>query len=240
VAYGINLLVWGDYASFNRPEMKVERVTYDVITPSAARGILEAIYWKPEMSWVIDRLHVLRPLRFTHIRRNEVDCKLPTRNALSVMKEGEGKLGIAVEDHRQQRAAMVLKEVCYGIEAHVEVIKPEMKDGKPLEAPEAKHLRQFKDRALTGAYFHHPYLGTREFPASFRLVDFFPACHASLMGENDLGYMLHDIAFVPDPKGKVVESSQGRRVRAEPRFFPVVMRDGIIDVPYFELRRDAQ
>jgi CRISPR-associated protein Cas5d len=240
VAYGINLLVWGDYASFNRPEMKVERVTYDVITPSAARGILEAIYWKPEMRWVIDRLYVLNPLRFTHIRRNEVNCKLSARNALSVMKEGEGELGIAVEGHRQQRAAMVLKDVCYGIEAHVEVIQSENRDGRPLEAPEAKHLRQFKDRALKGACFHRPYLGTREFPASFRLVDGFTASHPSLIGTNDLGFMLHDIAFIPDVQGKVVEANQGRRLRAEPRFFPAIMRNGIIDVPYFEAGREPQ
>jgi CRISPR-associated protein Cas5d len=240
VAYGIKLLVWGDYASFNRPEMKVERVTYDVITPSAARGILEAIYWKPEMRWVIDRLHVLNPMRFTHIRRNEVDCKLSARNILLAMKEGKGELGIDVEDHRQQRAAMVLKDVRYGIEAHVEVIKPEMKDGKPLEVPEAKHLRQFKERASMGACFHRPYLGTREFSASFQLVDAFSACHASLLGENDLGYMLHDIAFIPDLKGKVIEANQGQRLRTEPRFFPVIMRNGIIDVPYFESGRGTQ
>src|SRR5208283_382910 len=111
MAYGIKLLIYGDYASFNRPEMKVERVSYDVITPSAARGILEAIYWKPEMLWVVDKLHVLNPIRFTHIRRNEVDCKISTKNITSAMKTGEGELGISVEDHRQQRAAMILKDV---------------------------------------------------------------------------------------------------------------------------------
>jgi len=231
MAFGIKLLVWGDYASFNRPEMKVERVSYDVITPSAARGILEAIYWKPEMRWVVDKLLVLNPIRFTHVRRNEVDCKISTRNMASAMKSGEGQLGIAVEDHRQQRAAMILKDVCYGIEAHVEVLSPELKDGKPIEAPEAKHLRQFKERVSNGGYFHHPYLGTREFPASFKLVEVFPACHESLRGEHNLGYMLHDIVFVIDPKGKIIESNKGTRLTAEPRFFPAVMSDGVIKVP---------
>jgi CRISPR-associated protein Cas5d len=182
MSYGVRLLVWGDYASFNRPEMKVERVSYDVITPSAARGILEAIYWKPEMRWVVDKLYVINPIRFTHIRRNEVDCKISARNVSSAMKTGEGDLSIAVEDHRQQRAAMILKEVCYGIEAHVKVLKSELKDGKSIENPEAKHLRQFKDRAQKGACFHHPYLGTREFPDSFKLVEQLPACHESLRG----------------------------------------------------------
>jgi len=228
--YGIKLLIWGDYASFNRPEMKVERVSYDVITPSAARGILEAIYWKPEMRWVVDKLRVLNPIRLTHIRRNEVDCKISAKNITSAMKTGKGNLAIAVEDHRQQRAAMILKDVRYGIEAHVEVLKPEPKDGKPIENPEAKHLRQFKDRTQKGGYFHHPYLGTREFPGNFKLVEEFPACHESLRGERDLGYMLHDILFVRDPKGKVIESNQGYRLKAEPRFFPAVMRDGAIDV----------
>jgi len=234
MAYGIKLLIYGDYASFNRPEMKVERVSYDVITPSAARGILEAIYWKPEMLWVVDKLHVLNPIRFTHIRRNEVDCKISTKNITSAMKTGEGELGISVEDHRQQRAAMILKDVCYGIEAHVEVLRPELQDGKPIEDPEAKHLRQFKDRAKKGGCFHHPYLGTREFPANFELVEGFPACHESLRGERYLGYMLQDMVFVRDPKGKIIESNHGYRINAEPHFFRATMRDGVIVVPSLE------
>lgn len=234
MAYGVKLLVWGDYASFNRPEMKVERVSYDVITPSAARGVLEAIYWKPEMRWVVDKLRVINPLRFTHLRRNEIDCKISARNIASVMNSGEGELGIAVGEHRQQRAAIILKDVRYGIEAHVVTLKPEVKQSKPLDCPEAKHLRQFKDRAQKGGCFHRPYLGTREFPASFELVDEFPGCHESLRGERDLGYMLHDLVFIDDPQGKVIESNQGRRLNAQPRFFRAVMRDGVIEVPSLE------
>lgn len=231
MAYGVKLMIWGDYASFNRPEMKVERVSYDAITPSAARGILEAIYWKPEMRWVVDKLHVLNPIRFTHVRRNEVACKISTKAINSAMKSGEGALGIAVEQHRQQRAALILKDVKYGIEAHVEVRRPELKEGNPLDAPEAKHLRQFKDRSRKGGCFHHPYLGTREFPASFELVDEFPSCHESLKGEHDLGYMLHDMVFADDLKGKVIESNRGRRLTAQPRFFRAFMHDGVIRVP---------
>ncbi len=235
MAYGVKLKVWGEYACFTRAEMKVERVSYDVITPSAARGILEAIYWKPEMRWVVDRLRVLNPIRWTHIRRNEVDCKIPARNVTAAMNGEETALGIAVEQHRQQRAAMILRDVCYGIEAHIEVLEHNGPEGKP----EAKHLDQFRRRAQKGEYFHHPYLGCREFPASFELVEEFPPCDETLKGERDLGFMLHDIVFVPDAKGEIVESNKGRRLTAQPRFRRFVMRDGIIEVPPLEARGGA-
>jgi len=236
MSYGIKLKVWGEYASFNRPEMKVERVSYDVMTPSAARGILEAIYWKPEIRWVIDEIHVLKPIRFTHVRRNEIDCKIPVKGSTGVsvaMTSGEGNLGVVVEDHRQQRAAMILKDVCYGIAAHIEVLVEE--EGNPKT--EAKHLDIFNRRAKNGQYFHHPYLGNREFPASFELVDEFPKCPAELMMEKDLGFMLHDIAFKPDEKGNIIESHKGKRVTAEPRFFRALMKKGIVHVPPFETAR---
>lgn len=240
MAYGIKLMVWGDYASFNRPEMKVERVSYDVITPSAARGILEAIYWKPQMRWVVDRIHVLAPIRFTHVRRNEISSKIPVvgRTGVSAaMKGGEHRLGIAVEDQRQQRAAMILRDVRYGIEAHVEVLEPTVVDGAEIAAPEAKHLEMFKRRASRGQYFHHPYLGCREFPAFFELVEEFPSCPEELKEPDtrELGYMLHDIDYEQAPrtqkKGVIVESSRGRRLIATPRFFRATMRQGVIDVP---------
>jgi len=237
MAYGVRLEVWGDYASFNRPEMKVERVSYEVMTPSAARGILEAIYWKPEMRWVVDRIRVLAPIRFTHVRRNEIDAKIPVKGKTGVqgaMQRGRGRLGISVETHRQQRAAMILRDVRYGIEAHVEVLKTTDHDGKPLSHPEAKHLDTFKRRASKGQYFHHPYLGCREFPAFFRLLgedEAFPPPPDELRGERDLGYMLWDLEFSPDPKGPVAESNQGRRLSANPRFFHARMVDGVIKVP---------
>ena len=241
MAYGIKLLIWGDYASFNRPEMKVERVSYDVMTPSAARGILEAIYWKPQMRWVVDRIHVLSPIQFTPIRRNEISAKIPVKGKTGVgsaMKAGKAPTGISVEDHRQQRAAMVLRDVRYGIEAHVEVLDPTDSAGRPLEKPEAKHLDTFRRRAACGQYFHHPYLGCREFPAEFRLVDAFPPPPEELTGERDLGYMLQDIEFSPDPKGKIIESNQGRRLTAQPRFFRAVMENGVVEIPPIERGRD--
>jgi CRISPR-associated protein Cas5d len=240
MGYGVKLKVWGDYASFNRPEMKVERVSYDVITPSAARGVLEAIYWKPAMRWVIDRIHVLKPIRFTQVRRNEINAKIPLKGksgAMSAMRAGRGQLGIAVEDHRQQRAAMILRDVCYGIEAHIEVLNPASTDGTPMNNPEVKHLEMFKRRASRGQYFHHPYLGNREFPADFELVEELPACLEDFQGEKALGYMLHDIDFIPDPKGKIIESNQGHRLTAQPRFFNATMRDGVITVPPLETAR---
>ncbi len=234
MAYGVRLEVWGDYASFNRPEMKVERVSYEVMTPSAARGILEAIYWKPEMRWVIDRIRVLAPIRFTHVRRNEIAEKIPAGTVRTAMRSGRGNLGISVEEKRQQRAAMILRDVRYGIEAHVEVLKTTDPDGKPLSHPEAKHLDTFKRRASKGQYFHHPYLGCREFPAFFRLLgdeEAFPPPPDELRGERDLGYMLWGIEFRPDPKGRVIESNRGRRLTAIPRFFRARMVDGVIEVP---------
>lgn len=229
MAFGIKIEVWGDYAAFNRPEMKVERVSYDVMTPSAARGIIEAIYWKPEMRWVVDAIHVLRPIRFTQIRRNEISEKIPVEGASGArkaMKHGKGSLGLNVADFRQQRAAMILRDVRYGIEAHIELLSPD--DGP---SPEAKHLEMFKRRATRGQYFHHPYLGVREFPAEFRPVEAFEDPPHELLGERELGYMLNDIEFAPSKKGKVIEANQGRRVTATPRFFLAVMRDGVIRVP---------
>src|SRR5579871_5148470 len=138
MSFGIRLHCWGDFALFTRPEMKVERVSYDVITPSAARGIVEAVYWKPEVRWVIDRLRVLKPIRFTSQRRNEVGAKIPEAAARKVMKAGVGALGMYVEVERQQRAALLLRDVGYVIEAHIDVIGGEDNI--------AKHLDQFNRR----------------------------------------------------------------------------------------------
>lgn len=226
MAFGIKLKVWGDFASFNRPEMKVERVSYDVMTPSAARGILEAIYWKPQMGWAVDRIHVLAPIRFTHVRRNEISAKIPARTVATAADRRVGALGVDVADQRQQRAAMILRDVCYGIEAHVEVREP-----GDANHPEAKHLEMFKRRASRGQCFHHPYFGCREFPVDFEVVERFPDCPTSLRGERDLGFMLQDMVFSLDSKGNIIESSKGMRVSAEPRFFRPIMKNGVIEVP---------
>lgn len=172
--YGILLHVSGEFACFTRPEMKVERVSYDVMTPSAARGIVEAIYWKPQIRWIIDRIHVLNPIRFTNIRRNEVGCKatLPSKAALN--GQPVENLGILIEDERQQRASAVLRDVSYVIAAHFEILDGRIvKDGPRLSENEVagKHREMFCRRAANGQCFHQPCLGCREFPARFRLLE---------------------------------------------------------------------
>ncbi len=231
MAYGVKLRVWGDLALFTRPEMKVERVSYDVITPSAARGILEAIYWKPQMRWIIDRIHVLAPIRSTSVRRNEIKSRVPARSVEQARQSGTGSLALDITADRQQRASLLLRDVQYGIEAHVNVLDPREQNGTRLGRPEAKHLDSFRRRASRGQYFHHPYLGCREFPAHFELVDQFPAPPPEVSGERDFGYMLHDIEFVPDPHGRVVEAHRGNRLTAEPRFFRALSVNGVIEVP---------
>jgi CRISPR-associated protein Cas5d len=212
MAYGIKLHCWGDFALFTRPEMKVERVSYDVMTPSAARGIVEAIYWKPQIRWVIDRLRVLRPIRFTSQRRNEVAAKISEASARKAMKSGSGNLGLYVEEERQQRAAMLLRNVAYVIEAHFEILAG--------EENEAKHLDQFNRRARTGQCFTRPYFGTRECVADFELLENGAEPKDTLpfdQRNRDLGWMLHDI-----------DRSNGRQ---QPRFFHATIEDGLIHVP---------
>lgn len=233
MAFGVKLEVWGEYAAFNRPEMKVERVSYEVLTPSAARGILEAIYWKPEIRWVVDRVHVLSPIRFTTVRRNEIARKIAIKGKTGVaaaLKNGNGTLRHFVDEDRQQRAARILRDVRYGIEAHFQLREAGWKTDGGADKPEAKHLDSFRRRAVRGQCFHRPYLGCREFPAEFAWVERFPACPEELRGERYLGWMLQDVLFVEDPEGPIIESNAGRRVRAEPHFFEAILRDGLLDV----------
>ncbi|GAB3324838.1 CRISPR-associated protein Cas5 [Haliea atlantica] len=215
MSFGIRLHVWGDRACFTRPEMKVERVSYDVITPSAARGILEAIYWKPAIRWVVDRIHVLKPVRFESIRRNEVGGKLSPGKVKKAMKAGSTVgLETHVDEDRQQRAAMVLRDVAYVIEAHFELTG---KGGADDSA--GKHLDIFNRRARKGQHFHAPCLGVREFPAYFRLIETgqsLPDAHPERDTDRDLGWMLHDIDFAND---------------MTPRFFRAQLKAGVIEVP---------
>jgi CRISPR-associated protein Cas5d len=216
----VKLHVWADFACFTRPEMKVERVSYDMITPSAARGVVEAVYWKPEIRWQITRIHVLNPIRFTSIRRNEVANKIPATSVARAMKAGRGQLALYVEEDRQQRAATILRDVSYVIEARFEIVS-----GEPNVA---KHLDQFNRRAREGRCFQRPYLGCREFPADFALIEKgepVPKAHKELHGEKDLGYILHDIDFADD---------------MTPQFFRAILRDGVLDVPPFEGKRGRQ
>jgi len=214
MAYGVRLHVWGEYACFTRPEMKVERVSYDAMTPSAARGILEAIHWKPAICWVIDRIHVLKPIRFENLRRNELGSKIPANNVRKAMRgETTEGLRILIEEDRQQRAATVLRDVGYVIEAHFFLTA-----AARVDDTEAKHLAIFKRRAANGQCFQRPYLGTREFAADFELVEAAmpKSCLPCELRNRDLGWMLHDIDY-----------AQGMA----PRFFRAEMRDGAIEVP---------
>ncbi len=214
MAFGVRLHCWGEWACFTRPEMKVERVSYEVMTPSAARGILEAIYWKPEIRWIVDRITVLNPIRFSSIRRNEVNEKIKAGAARKIMNTGKGDLSLQITDARQQRAALLLRDVGYVIDAHFEI------QSGPENA--AKHLEQFNRRARRGACFTRPYLGCREFAAYFALLEDeknLPSVDASLKGLRDLGWMLHDIDF---GKGK------------EARFFRAQMSNGVITIPPFK------
>jgi len=186
---GIRLKVSGDFACFSRPEMKVERVSYDVMTPTAARGILEAIHWKPAIRWNVDAIHVLKPIKFQSIRRNEVGAKLPVDAARRAMKSGEiGDLHLIVEEERQQRAATVLVDVAYVIEAHFDMTNRAGPDDNP-----GKHLDTFNRRARKGQCFHQPCLGTREFAARFALVEPEEPLPPGIDDDRDLGFMLYDI-----------------------------------------------
>ena len=213
MAYGVKLHVWGDYACFTRPEMKVERVSYDVMTPSAARGILEAIHWKPAIRWVVDRIRVLKPIQFDSIRRNELGGRIPAKKVAEAMGRGDtAGLSTAIEGDRQQRAATVLRDVGYVIEAHF-VLTP---TAEPDDTP-AKHAAMFNRRAARGQCFHRPYLGTREFPAHFAPApDGLLSALPSGQRTRDLGWMLHDIDYANG---------------SSPRFFRAALRDGVVHVP---------
>lgn len=218
MAYGIRLHVWGERALFTRPEMKVERVSYDVITPSAARGILEAIHWKPAIRWSVDSIVVLNPIRFESLRRNEVGGKLSAASVSKAIKAGriDELSAYCVNDDRQQRAATLLRDVGYVICAHFKLTANAGSDDN-----EGKHLDIFNRRARRGQCFHTPCLGTREFPASFRLIEAgesTPLPDSSLEGERDLGWMLHDIDFADG---------------MTPRFFRARMKSGLIEIPPF-------
>ena len=212
--YGVKLHVWGEYACFTRPEMKVERVSYDVMTPSAARGVLEAIHWKPAIRWVVDRIHVLKPIRFENLRRNELGHKIPVGNVRKAMRSGATDgLRTVIEDDRQQRATTLLRDVAYLIDAHFVLTGDAQADDT-----EAKHLSMFNRRAAKGQCFHRPYLGTREFAADFALVtEETPTSSLPDDQRNrDLGWMLHDIDYANG---------------MAPCFFRAKLCKGVIEVP---------
>ena len=205
------LEVTGDFACFTRPEMKVERVSYDVITPSAARAVFEAILWKPAIRWRVRRIEVIKPIRWINLRRNEVGCRISTRNVQQAMKNSSS-LAINVEDERQQRAGLFLRDVQYRLYAALEILSD--------EAP-GKYQGMFERRATKGQCFNQPYLGCRELAADFRLVDSDaepPEISDELHREKDLGWMLYDLDY-SDPANPM------------PRFFHARMECGVVEIP---------
>jgi len=230
MAYGVKLRVWGDYACFTRPEMKVERVSYDVITPSAARAIFEAIFWKPAVRWHAKRIEVLSPVRWTSIRRNEVGCVMSPRAN-----------GIYIEEHRQQRAGLFLRDVHYRLHAELEFIPSRLRGVVSNPVPgwledewERGELRKdenpgkynaiFERRAKKGQCFHRPYLGCREFACDFTLVEDISDAAARvppIPDSRDLGFMVYDIDHLA-PSGP------------QPAFFRARMDAGVINVPPWE------
>ena len=217
---GVQVSVWGDYALFSRPELKVERCSYDIITPSAARGILEAIYWHPGMRWIIDRIYVKNPIQFTSVRRNEVKSKILASNVLQAYNGADKELYISTKEDIVQRASLLLTNVSYVIEAHFEMT------GK---ANASDNPGKFKDivmrRLRRGECWHTPYFGCREFPANFALCEENEIRTAyDVIAEKDMGYMLFDMDYT-DPEN------------IQPMFFRAVMRHGVIDLRDCEVVR---
>lgn len=210
MAFGFSVELTGDYALFARPELKVERVTFDVITPSAARGILEAVCWKPSIRYVIDKIHVMKPIRYTNIRRNEVSVKASASLARSAMGS-DAPIYISTKDSIQQRASMLLRDVHYIVEAHFEMTD---KAGE-RDTPE-KFYNMILRRLRNGQNFHQPCFGCREFPAKVSLYEG-GEIKTPFEGERDLGLMLYDMDY-----------SNPRDIR--PTFFRAVMHDGTIDL----------
>ena len=207
------LEVSGDFACFTRPEMKVERVSYDVMTPSSARAVFESILWKPAIRWHIDKIEVLKPIRWVSVRRNEVGAVISVRNAQEAMNKGTGSLGLNIEDERQQRAGLFLRDVAYRIHAHFELQPDAGENNTP-----AKFLDMFERRAEKGQCVNQPYLGCREFACDFRLIDPMLEQSNPVKETRDLGWMLYDMDYsnAADP---------------QPRFFRATLENGILNIP---------
>ena len=218
------LEVAGDLACFSRPEMKVERVSYDVITPSAARGIFQAVFWKPAIRWIVRKIEVMNEIRWISVRRNELGTVM------------SNKTGIFIEDNRQQRAGLLLRDVCYRLHAELEFIHPdrrpkvsnpvsetlvsgeEKNDLRKDENP-GKYYGIFERRMKKGQCFNQPYLGCREFScSSLRLIDSLDEEPAPIGESKELGFMLYDLDYSDERAPK-------------PAFFRARMNRGVVDVP---------
>lgn len=221
MSYGVKVEVWGDYALFTRPELSVERVSYDVISPSAARGILESLYWHPGMKYQVDRIHVLNPIQFTNVRRNEVRSKALASSFRTVMSSGGDLPSIYTSEDIQQRASMMLRDVRYVIEAHFDMTDK----AQPGDNP-----GKFKDilmrRLRKGACYSQPYLGTRECSCHFREWDAVepPRGFYSDDGRRDFGIVLYDMDY----------SNPGS---ISPMYYRCIMENGVIDVAGSEVLR---
>ncbi|GGD66763.1 type I-C CRISPR-associated protein Cas5c [Lacimicrobium alkaliphilum] len=210
------LEIKGDYACFTRPEMKVERVSYDVITPSSVRSVFEAILWKPAISWQVDKIEVLKPIRWVNLRRNEVASVIPTGNIKKAMNGGELP-SLYVDEDRQQRAGLFLRDVAYRIYADFSLTQ-QAGSGESY----TKFSEMFKRRASKGQCINQPYLGCREFSCAFRLIEDPDTEPAPIESSAQLGWMLYDMDFNSNSP--------------TPMFFNAVMEEGIINIPH----RDSQ
>ena len=209
------LEVWGDFACFTRPEMKAERVSYPVMTPSAARGVLEAIFWKPEFAWHVREIWVLNPIRHYSIVRNEVNSKAVVSTARGWAENGGGYFA---DEDRAQRHTLALRDIAYLIKADVVLASHATEDI-------AKYRDQFRRRVSRGQCYHQPYLGCREFAASFGPAD---GTDRPIDLNDDLGRMLFDLDYASDVTG-----------RGTPRFFPARLEAGILKVPPDLHRKEA-
>ena len=210
MAYGAKIECWGDYACFTRPEMKVERVSYDIITPSAARGLAEAIFWHPGLRYVIDRIYLLSPIKFTNVRRNEINSKVGADEMRKAAKSGKAVYRVAAND-RTQRAAMILRDVHYCIELHFEMTGKANASDNPTKFHEI-----LCRRAAKGQCYHQPYFGCREYPASFSLIEDKEQIN-TYQETRDLGYMLYDMDY-SDPQD------------IKPMFFHAYLKNGVMDL----------
>lgn len=235
------LEVWGDYACFTRPEMKVERVSYDVITPSAARAIFESILWKPNIKWNITRVEVLNPVKWTSVRRNEVGQLATSPTAKQMAGETPLSMGIYIEKARQQKAGLFLKDVRYRLHGYFDFLPGRNNHNNPSEknqnqsgsAPSntallkdekpAKYAAMFERRAKKGQCFHRPYLGCREFACNFKLLEAESKKTEPIKESLDLGFMLYDMDFSKNP------------CNPQPLFFRAIMTEGTINTDRREI-----
>ena len=227
MAYGFKVEIWGDYACFSRPELKVERVSYEIITPSAVRGILEAVFWKPAIKYIIDQIDVCETIKFENIRRNELNSKIPY---LSIETAEEkllaGKLEISSQEDRAQRAAQVLKNVRYVVNFHFE-----MTDKAGPEDNEEKFYAILSRRLRNGQNYHTPYLGTREFPAKVKIIEDKDSSPAPIRETKSFGLVLYDI----DYEVKTDEKGNYKGMDFNPTYFMANMINGVIDLRNIEV-----